>query len=415
VVGLLRQPQNVLEDIMDPSEPSRISILLVEDNDHDCFVFHQALKRSGVNCEITECDRAEQALERLHPDASSFDLVVIDYVLPGMSGLDLCKALWEKRIELPPLVILTGKGSEELAVEALKGGVVDYLVKDASEGYLELLPVVLTQAVRRHEDRIARRRAEAALRASEERYRTVLEVCPVPIAVYDIEGKATYVNQAFTRIFGWSREEVVGKEIDYVPAENRPETSRIIDKVLAGEIYAGGSSRRFTKDGDILDVSLSVAVHPNHEGVPAGTIHILRDITERKQAEEALQRARDELERRVEERTSKLAITAQQLKMEIAERKRSQEQLEQYAAELERSNKALEKFAYVASHDLQEPLRTVTTYIRMLQRICMGRAGSDAEEYIAYAVDGANRMARLIDNLLSYSRVRTEKPAEPSD
>jgi len=411
----LRQPQNVLEDIMDLYEPSRISILLVEDNDHDRFVFHQALKRNEVNCEITECQRAEEALERLDADASSFDLVVIDYLLPGMSGLDLCQALWEKRIELPPLVILTGKGSEELAVEALKGGVVDYLVKDSSEGYLELLPVVLTEAVRRHGDRIARKRAEAALRASEERYRTVLEASPDPVVVYDMEGNGTYINPAFTRVFGWTPGEVLGKKMDYVPDENWPETEAMIGKVLAGEGFSGIESRRYNKEGNILDVSISAAIHLNRDGLPVGSVHILRDITERKQAEEALQRAHEELERRVEERTSKLAITTQQLKMEIAERKRSREQLEQYAADLERSNQALEKFAYVASHDLQEPLRTVTTYIRMLQRICVGKAGSDAEEYIAYAVDGANRMTRLIDNLLDYSRVRTEKPVGPTD
>ena len=404
VASLFRQPQDVWEDIMGTCEASRISILLVEDNDHDRLAFHRAFRKSEVNCEITECQRAEQALERLGADASSFDLVVVDYLLPGMSGLDLCKALWEKRIELP-LVILTGKGSEELAVEALKWGVVDYLVKDSGEGYLDLLPVVLTEAVRRYEDRIARKRAEAALRASEERYRTVLEVSPVPIAVYGIEGKVIYVNQAFTRIFGWSREEVMGKTIDYVPAENWPETLRVIDKVLAGENYAGDSSRRYTKNGDILDVSISVAAYPDHEGIPAGIIHVLRDITERKQAEEALEKARDELERRVEERTSKLASTAESLQVEVAERKRSQEQLEQYAAELERSNKALERFAYVVSHDLQEPLRTVASYLRFLERHCEDKLDEDAHGYITFAVDGANRMYGLIDELLGHSRV----------
>ena len=135
------------------------------------------------------------------------------------------------------------------------------------------------------------------------------------------------------------------------------------------------------------------------------------DHLARKQAEEALRKAHDELERLVEERTAKLAMTAEQLTMEITEHKRLQEQLERYAAELERSNEELERFAYVASHDLQEPLRTVNTHLRMLRRICQGKLGNDADEYITYAVDGANRMTKLIDNLLSYSRVRDGKPA----
>jgi len=391
---------------------SPLHVLLVEDNEHDRLAFRRALYKNGAGFKITECVRAEEALERLGREVSTVDVVVVDYDLPGMSGLELCRKLLKKGIDFP-LVILTGKGSEQLAVEALKAGVDDYLIKDPGQGYLELLPLVLPDVVRKHDDRIARKRAEAALRESEERYRKVLEASPAPVAVCDIDGRCVYVNQAFTRIFGWTPEEVLGEKIDYVPEENWPETQRILDKVLAGEDYAGVASRRYTKDGDILDVTISVAVYSNHEGMPAGSIHILRDITERKAAEVALQESHHELERRVQERTAKLASTAEQLKMEIAERKRSQEQLEQYAAELERSNKALERYAYVASHDLQEPLRTVITYLRMLHRICAGTVSADADEYIAYAVDGANRMSRLIDNLLSYSRVRGGQPVEP--
>jgi PAS domain S-box-containing protein len=393
-----------------PGTKSSLRILLVEDNEHDRAAFHRAFKRNGVACEITECIRGEKALEQLDGDTSSFDVVVVDYVLPGMSGLDLCKELLNKETDLP-LVILTGKGSEQLAVEALKAGVNDYIIKDPGQGYLDLLPAVLPEVVRNYDDRRARRLAEIALRESEERYRTVLAASPAPVVVYDIEGNVIYVNQAFTRVFGWTAEEVVGNRMNYVPDENWPETQMIIDKVVAGKDYAGVASRRHTKGGDVLDVSISVSVYSDHEGTPVGSIHIVRDITQRKQAEEALQKAHDELERRVEERTAKLANTAEQLKMEIAERKRSQEQLEQYAAELERSNQALERFAYVASHDLQEPLRTVTTYLRMLQRIGTGKLGEDGDEYITYAVDGANRMTKLIDNLLSYSRVRDGKPA----
>jgi PAS domain S-box-containing protein len=357
--------------------------------------------------------RAEKALERIDADASSFDLIVVDHVLPGMSGLELCKELLDKKINLP-LVIVTGKGSEQLAVEALKAGVNDYIIKDHGHGYLDLLPVVLPEVVRKHDDRLVRKRTEEALRKSEERYRTVLAASPAAVVVYDIDGNVIYINQAFTRVFGWTPEEVLGGKIDYVPDENWPETQMIIDKVLAGEDYAGVASRRYTKGGDILDVSISVSVYSDHEGAPAGSIHIMRDITERKQAEDTLQKAHDELERRVEERTAKLASTAEQLKMEIAERRRSQEQLERYAAELERSNQALERFAYVASHDLQEPLRTVTTYLRMLHRISAGKLGEDGDEYITYAVDGANRMTRLIDNLLRTSRAGSGKPSEPT-
>jgi len=127
------------------------------------MVFSRAFQKSQVTCKITECVRAEEALEQIHADASCFDIVVIDHRLPGMSGLGLCKELLAEQTPLP-LVILTGRGSEQLAIEALKAGVNDYIIKDQGQGYLGLLPVVLPEVLRNHGDRLARKRAEEALR-----------------------------------------------------------------------------------------------------------------------------------------------------------------------------------------------------------------------------------------------------------
>jgi PAS domain S-box-containing protein len=312
---------------MEPiKKSSPLCILLVEDNEHDRLAFRRALGKSGVACEITECVRAEEALERLSDAASSFDLGVVDYDLPGMNGFELCKELLSQKTPLP-LIILTGRGSEQLAVKALKAGVDDYIIKDPSQSYLELLPVVLPEVVRKHGDRAGRRRAEEELAESKEKYHTVLDACPDPVVVYDIEGKGVYVNPEFTRVFGWSPEEVLGRKLEYVPDENWPETQVMIDKVLAGKSFSGVESRRCTKEGDILDVSISAAIHLDRNGTPAGSVHILRDITAQKLAEEQLQKAHDELEFRVEERTATLAKIAEQLKLELAERRRVEESL----------------------------------------------------------------------------------------
>jgi PAS domain S-box-containing protein len=101
----------------------------------------------------------------------------------------------------------------------------------------------------------------------------------------------------------------------------------MIDKVLAGKSFSGVESRRYTKEGDILDVSISAATHLDRNGTPVGSVHILRDITAQKVAEEQLQKAHDELEFRVQERTATLAKTAEQLKLELAERMRVEESL----------------------------------------------------------------------------------------
>jgi PAS domain S-box-containing protein len=136
-----------------------------------------------------------------------------------------------------------------------------------------------------------RKKAEEALREAEERYRTVLEASPDPIVAYDMEGRVIYVNPAFTDVFGWSRGELLGKKMDYVPEENWPETQMMIDRVLAGESFSGIESRRRTKQGGVLEVSISVATYLDRDGLPTGSVHTLRDITARKRLEAQLQQA----------------------------------------------------------------------------------------------------------------------------
>lgn len=172
------------------------------------------------------------------------------------------------------------------------------------------------------EERLAEEaRVKEALRESEERYRTVLDASPDPVVVYDMKGKVTYINSAFTRIFGWISDELKGKKLHYVLDENWPETQMMIDKVLAGESFSAIESRRYTKGGNIIDVSISTAIYLDRDGNPAGSIHTLRNITTRKQSQEALQRARDELEQRVRERTAELMVVNEQLRREIEEKK----------------------------------------------------------------------------------------------
>jgi PAS domain S-box-containing protein len=142
------------------------------------------------------------------------------------------------------------------------------------------------------EDITERKHMEKALRESEEKYRTVLETSTDPIVVYDTEGKVTYFNPAFTRVFGWTLEERLGKKMDvFVHDEEWPETRKMIDKVLAGESFSGFETRRYTKEGNIVHVNMSASIYKDQNGNLIGSVINLRDISEQKKLETQLQRA----------------------------------------------------------------------------------------------------------------------------
>lgn len=188
-----------------------------------------------------------------------------------------------------------------------------------------------------------RKRTEAILRESEERYRTFLESSPDPIVVYDMQGIATYVNPAFEQTFHLSREELLGKQIDFVPEENWPETKAAIQRMQSGQKINLFETRRLTREGAILDVQLSSTLYTGGDGQPMGNIVILRDITARKKAEEELNRYRSLLEVLVAERTAELAQANQQLEQEIEERKRAEKALKKREKELQAQSQHLEE------------------------------------------------------------------------
>ncbi len=196
-----------------------------------------------------------------------------------------------------------------------------------------------------------RKKTEATLRESEERYRSLLESSPDPIVVYDMQGNATYVNPAFALTFGFSFDELVGKQVDFVPEENWPETRHAIDQMKKGKKINLFETRRVTQKGKILDVQISSTLYYDRKGRHAGNIVTLRDISALKQNEKELKKYRELLEERVEDRTVELARANVQLEAEIEERKRVE-------AALRRGEKDLK----AQSHHLEE----VNTALKVL-------------------------------------------------
>jgi PAS domain S-box-containing protein len=197
----------------------------------------------------------------------------------------------------------------------------------------------------------------------------LLDAVEQAVIATDLEGNIIYWNHYAEVLYGWSAVEVMGRQVvDVVPAASTKEqAAKLMSRLQVGESWSGEFLVQ-RRDGTTFPAMVFDSPIYNEQGSLIGIVGVSVDITERKRAEE----------------------------------------------ELQRSNAELQQFAYVASHDLQEPLRMVSSYTQLLAECYQGQLDAQADKFIAFATEGATRMQQLLEDLLDYSRVsRRPQPFEP--
>jgi PAS domain S-box-containing protein len=331
-----------------------LRVLISEDSDSDAALNIRALEGAGFKVSqltITTASEMEAALA-----TQTFDVILADHNLPQFdSGRAL--ALLKQSGRDIPFIIVSGSIGEETVVELMKAGAQNYVAK----GNPSRLVLAVERELRDASIRREGKRAVEQLRESEERFRSFVESANDIIYTLTANGTFTYVSPYWTKVLGHNISEVIGQSFEtFVHPDDIPRARAFLVQTMAAEEKQAMFEYRVQDKTGLWHWHTSTAALLHQaDGKTVSYLGIARDITERKQMEEALVL----------------------------------------------SNNRLQQFAFVVSHDLQEPLRMVVSYVQLIDKRYHGKMDRDADEFIGYIVEGATRMRQMISDILDYSRV----------
>ena len=302
-------------------------ILIVDDDKRNRSLLEAMLKSIGHESELA-CNGIE-ALEKLD---SSFDLVLLDILMPEMDGYEVARRI-RTGSECPtiPIIVVTALSGREDRLNAVIAGANDFVAK----------PIDRTELQTRVASLLKMKEAQDALKRSEEQYRAIVETASDTIWTVDLDFNYTYVSPSVEKVLGYTPQEVMATHpLDALTPASRERVITAYREEMALEA-AGKLSRshtraeeiqRYQKDGSIRWAEIKTSFLRDTNGRPLGILGISHDITDRKRMDEALRRAQDDLERRVKERTKDLLTANAQLREEIQERKKAENALEENEA-----------------------------------------------------------------------------------
>jgi PAS domain S-box-containing protein len=266
-----------------------LHVLVVEDDEADAALLLRELKRGGLDAVLARVDTAEAMAAAL--DERPWDLVLSDHGMPRFSAPEALALLKERGLDLP-FIIVSGHISEEAAVAAMKAGAHDYILKG---NWARLVPAIRRELAEAA-DRRERRRAEAALVESEERYRLLIENAQDAISVVDAAGRYVYVSPSTERISGHSIAEGMSRgPFRYIHPDDQVPCAAAIARLFTGESRVERMEFRYIHRDGTTHFAEGVGTLLPPGSMLSGVVANWRDVTDRKRAEEALRQSEEQL------------------------------------------------------------------------------------------------------------------------
>ncbi|MFC1967329.1 ATP-binding protein [Chloroflexota bacterium] len=330
------------------------AILVVEDDEALLTLIQKRLTRAGYRVEGVS--NGADALSRI--DGNRFNLLMLDYGLPDMSGEQFVKTMARRKINVP-FIVATGQGDEKIAVRMMKLGARDYVVKDTA--FLDVLPQVVNLILERlaTENRLAE--AEESLKESERKYRELVESSSDMIFTINPDGYFTFVNAAWKNSLGYTDEETNGlRSLDLLHPEDVESYREALGHVLKGHNLINIEFRHITHQGSYIAMQASISPIFNSRGEVEAVLGVSVDVTERKKAEEKVR------------------------------------QLDRMKAE----------FVSNVSHELRTPIHTITGFAKeLLDAPEMDK--KTREEFLAIIARQSEHLNDLVNDILDISRLES--------
>jgi PAS domain S-box-containing protein len=263
-----------------------LRLLLLEDDPADAGLILITLKRAGISHSAVRVDNRDDFVNAI--ENNGFDLILSDFSLPlfdGMSALEIVRV----RNNDTPFIFVSGTIGEEVAIESLKNGATDYVLKQRLS---RLVPAV-TRALQEAEEQMLSREAERSRSEAESLFRALFDQVTVGVAIADLDGRIARVNPALQAAFGYNENELIGTRLaDMTHPEDVAAGGALDEQLRAGSLASYELEKRFVRrDGTVIEGRLLVSLIREHARVRQFSINLIEDITSRKEQERGFLRA----------------------------------------------------------------------------------------------------------------------------